>query len=188
MMQNVRAAENVRLGRFLSLVLRHRPAAAGISLDQNGWANVDELIAGVRKTGRKIDESILEEVVEGNDKKRYMFNEDRTKIRANQGHTIAVDIELREQLPPMPLYHGTASRLLGNIRSQGLLKQKRLHVHLSADIATAASVGRRHGKAVVLEIDTASMVRDGYRFCLSENNVWLCDSVPWKYITEHRNS
>ena len=143
------------LGRFLSLVLRHNPAAAQIT---------------------------LERIVRENSKQRYSFNGDHTKIRANQGHSIAVDVELRQAQPPARLYHGTAMRFLESIRAQGITRQSRQHVHLSADYPTALAVGSRHGRPVVLAIDAAAMARDGYVFYRSENGVWLCERVPWSYV------
>jgi len=174
--------EDVKLGRFLSLVLRHDPGAAGITLDEHGWADVDELLDGVRGTGRKIDREILERIVRENSKQRYAFNQDRTKIRANQGHSLPVDVELRQERPPQYLYHGTASRFLPSIRAEGLKKMSRQYVHLSADYETAVAVGRRHGSPAVLTIDAAAMVRDGTVFYRSENGVWLCEHVPAKYF------
>ncbi len=174
--------EDVKLGRFLSLVLRHDPGAAGIALDEHGWADVEELLDGVRQTGRRIDREILERIVRENNKQRYSFNEDHTKIRANQGHSVSVDVELRQARPPQFLYHGTADRFLPAIREEGLKKMSRQYVHLSASFETAVAVGRRHGSPVVLAIDTEAMVRDGAVFYLSENGVWLCESVPAKYF------
>ncbi|RKP51586.1 RNA 2'-phosphotransferase [Cohnella endophytica] len=173
---------DVELGRFLSLVLRHDPSAAGIRLDPHGWADVEDLLAGCNKAGKKIDFESLERIVRENGKQRYAFNEERNKIRANQGHSLSVDVGLRESLPPDLLYHGTATRFLDSIRSEGIQKLSRQHVHLSADEKTAVEVGKRHGKALLLRIDAKSMHRDGHRFYLSDNHVWLCDSVPWEYV------
>ena len=175
--------DDIKLGRFLSLVLRHEPEAAGIALDGNGWADVQRLIAGVRATGRQLDLETLERVVRENDKSRYSFNEDHSKIRANQGHSIAVDLKLEARTPPDVLYHGTASRFLDAIMRDGLIPRERQYVHLSADIETAIDVGSRHGKPVILYIDTAAMGRDGHSFWLSENQVWLCKAVPRQYLT-----
>ena len=175
--------DDIKLGRFLSLVLRHEPEAAGIALDGNGWADVQRLIAGVRATGRQLDLETLERIVRENDKSRYSFNEDHSKIRANQGHSIAVDLKLEARTPPDVLYHGTASRFLDAIMRDGLIPRERQYVHLSADIETAIDVGSRHGKPVILYIDTAAMVRDGHSFWLSENQVWLCKAVPRQYLT-----
>lgn len=173
---------DVALGKFLSLVLRHHPEAAGVALDEHGWADVDELLAGARRTGRKIDRETLERIVRENSKQRYILNEDHTKIRANQGHSIQVDVELRQADPPDVLYHGTAVRFLEGIKRDGITKQGRQYVHLSKDEATAISVGGRHGKPAVLHIDARKMAEDGIIFYLSENGVWLCDSVAWKYV------
>lgn len=177
-------ANDIKLGRFLSLVLRHKPGAAGISLDEHGWANVEELLSGVRRTGRQIDMDTLERIVRENNKQRYSFNEDHTKIRANQGHSIQVDVELKEMHPPQYLYHGTASRLLPIIRQEGIRKMGRQYVHLSGDFQTAIAVGRRHGNPVVITINAAAMARDGITFYLSENGVWLCDYVSPNYFVE----
>ncbi len=174
--------EDVKLGRFLSLVLRHDPGAAGISLDEHGWADVDELLDGVGRTGRRIDRETLERIVRENNKQRYSFNEDHTKIRANQGHSVSVDVELRKARPPQYLYHGTAERFLPAIQKEGIRRMSRQFVHLSANFETAVAVGRRHGRPAVLTIDAEAMVRDGAVFYLSENGVWLCESVPAKYF------
>ena len=176
------AQSDVKLGRFLSLVLRHDPDAAGISLDRHGWADVAALLAGVRRTGRQIDRETLERIVRENDKQRYSFNEDHTKIRANQGHSIQVDIELPAADPPPYLYHGTAARFLPSIRREGIKKMSRQYVHLSGDYQTAVEVGRRHGAPAVLMIDAEAMARDGAAFCRSENGVWLCEYVAPEYF------
>ena len=152
---------DVKLGRFLSLVLRHDPHAAGITLDEHGWADVNELLAGVSRTGRKIDRVTLERIVRENNKQRYSFNRDGTKIRANQGHSLAVDVELKQEIPPARLYHGTAARFLSAIQTGGIQKMKRQHVHLSSDFETAVQVGKRHGMPAVITIDAAAMARDG---------------------------
>lgn len=173
---------DIKLGRFLSLVLRHDPGAAGIALDEHGWADVGELLAGVNRTGRKIDMAALERIVRENNKRRYSFNEDRTKIRANQGHSVAVDVELRETEPPERLYHGTATRFLPSIYKEGLRKMSRQHVHLSGNFETAMAVGKRHGIPTVITIDAGAMARDGVKFYRSENGVWLCGEVTAKYF------
>lgn len=178
---------DIKLGRFLSLVLRHDPSAAGITLDENGWAEVDALLAGVKRTGRHIDRNTLERIVRENNKKRYSLSEDGTKIRANQGHSVEVDVELMPQTPPDILYHGTATRFLDSILREGLTRQNRQHVHLSAELKTAVNVGGRHGKPVVLRVDAATMAQGGYTFWLSENGVWLCEMVPPKYLTVMSN-
>lgn len=171
-----------KLSVFISLVLRHQPDAAGIRLDEHGWANVDELIEGICNTGRTIDMGILEEIVRTDNKQRYSFNEDKTLIRANQGHSIPVDVELEEKQPPQYLYHGTAERFLDSIMIEGLRPMSRLYVHLSKDKETAVKVGKRHGKPVVLKIKAEEMWKDGIKFYLSQNGVWLTKYVDKKYI------
>lgn len=171
-----------KLSVFISLVLRHNPDAAGISLDEHGWANVDDLLNGVNDTGRKIDMDILEEIVRTDSKQRYSFNNDKTLIRANQGHSIPVDVELEERKPPQYLYHGTAERFLDAIMTDGLKSMSRLYVHLSKDEETAVKVGKRHGNPVVLKVGTEEMYNDGNKFYLSQNGVWLTKCVDKKYI------
>lgn len=174
--------EDVKLGRFLSLVLRHNPGAAKIKLDEHGYADVDQLIKGVNRSGWKMDRQRLERIVAENNKKRYSFNEDGTKIRANQGHSLHVNLGLQEQAPPDILYHGTSANVVDSIRAKGIVKGTRQHVHLSADVETARTVGSRHGKPAVLTINATVMHADGYKFYQSDNGVWLCDHVPWKYV------
>lgn len=171
-----------KLSVFISLVLRHKPEAANIQLDEHGWAEVDALIEGIRKTGRRIDIDTLKEIVRTDGKQRYSFNEDCTLIRANQGHSVSVDVELKEAKPPEILYHGTAERFMESIRQEGLRPMGRLYVHLSKDEATALKVGARHGKPVVLKVNAGKMQQDGFRFFLSENGVWLTDKVPVSYL------
>lgn len=172
-----------KLSMFLSLILRHKPEAAGISLDQYGWADVEALIQGVNRTGKwQLDRELLEQIVKEDPKQRYAYNQDHTKLRANQGHSIPVEVELTQSEPPAVLYHGTATRFLESIFAQGLNGQGRQYVHLSADMATAAAVGRRHGVPVVLQIDAGRMAQDGYEFYLSANGVWLCRQVPAEYL------
>ena len=173
---------DVKLGRFLSLVLRHNPSAAGITLDEHGWADVEKLLVGVNRTGRKIDMSTLERIVRENNKQRYSYNENHTKIRANQGHSVQVDVKLREVEPPRYLYHGTASRFLPAIQAEGIRKMSRQYVHLSGDFETAMAVGKRHGIPVVITIDAEAMAQDGVTFYRSENGVWLCEHVDPKYF------
>lgn len=171
-----------KLSVFISLVLRHNPDAAHITVDEHGWADVGELLAGINDTGREINMEILEEIVATDSKQRYSFNQDKTLIRANQGHSIPVDVELKEQEPPEFLYHGTAARFLDAIESEGLKPMSRLYVHLSKDIETALKVGRRHGNPVVLKVNSGDMYKDGQRFYLSENGVWLIKKVDAKYL------
>jgi len=171
-----------KLSVFIGLVLRHKPDAAGIQLDEHGWANVDELIDGIKNTGRQIDMGMLEEIVRTDNKRRYSFNEDKTLIRANQGHSIPVDVELEEKQPPQYLYHGTADRFLDSIMVEGLKPMSRLYVHLSNDEETAVKVGKRHGKPVMLKIKAEEMWKDGIKFYLSQNSVWLTRYIDKKYI------
>lgn len=161
-----------RTSKYVSLLLRHKPEKAGIHLDQYGWAEVDELIKGVSKT-HMFNMEILEEIVRTDNKQRYSFNEDKTKIRANQGHSIPVDVELEEKQPPEFLYHGTGEKYVVSIDQIGLIPKSRLYVHLSSDVDTAEKVGQRHGKEVVYQVASGQMHRDGYKFYLSVNNVWL---------------
>ncbi len=172
------------MGKFISLVLRHRPEAAYIQLDEHGWADVEQLLAGIERTGRKINMAMLEEIVRTDNKQRYSFNEDKTLIRANQGHSIAVDVGLKEQAPPEFLYHGTAVRFYESIQRQGLKPMSRLYVHLSKDIETAVNVGKRHGKPIVLKIHSGRMDREGIPFYLSENGVWLTRKVEPEYFEQ----
>ena len=168
--------------KFIALVLRHKPEAAGITLDGHGWAQVDELIAGVSRR-MPLTREMLEEIVRTDNKQRYSFSPDHQKIRANQGHSIPVNVELKQAVPPDTLYHGTGEKYVESILREGLLPKSRLYVHLSRDAATAEQVGRRHGKPVLFLVDAAAMVRDGYAFYLSENQVWLTREVPVRYLT-----
>lgn len=167
--------------KFISLILRHKPETIGITLDEHGWANVDELIAGIAKT-HPIDMAILEQIVAEDEKQRYSFNEDKTLIRANQGHSIPVDVELEEKQPPEILYHGTGEKYVSSINEQGLIPKSRLYVHLSGDEETARKVGQRHGKPVIYKVKSGEMYNDGYKFFRSVNGVWLTKSVPVKYL------
>ena len=156
--------KKVSLGKFISLILRHKPEIIGIELDKNGWANVDELLNGINKT-RAITFDELEEIVNRNNKNRYSFNEEKTKIRANQGHSINVDVELNELVPPNILYHGTSKRFLKSImHDKKILSKSRLYVHLSETFETAEDVGKRHGEPFVFIINTARMSNDGFKF------------------------
>lgn len=167
--------------KFISLILRHKPDTIGITLDEHGWANVTELIEGISKT-RPFDMKMLEEIVDTDEKQRYSFNEDKTLIRANQGHSVSVDVELRQVLPPQYLYHGTGEKYVSSIEAQGLIPKSRLYVHLSSDYDTAVKVGSRHGKPVVYRISAKQMADDGYIFYKSVNGVWLTEKVPVKYL------
>ena len=152
-----------------------------ISLDEHGWANVDELIAGIAKE-KEFNMEILEEIVRTDDKQRYSFNEDKTLIRANQGHSVPVDVELDEVVPPDILWHGTGEKYVKSIDVQGLIPKSRLYVHLSKDKETAIKVGARHGKPALYCVKSGEMAGDGYKFYLSKNGVWLTKSVPVKYL------
>lgn len=172
-----------RISKLMSLILRHQPSVIGAKLDENGWLDVDELIEGINKKGIRLTMDSLMEVVETNDKKRFAFNEDQTRIRANQGHSVEVNVQLKEAIPPATLYHGTVEKFLHPILKDGLKPMSRLHVHLSADLETATKVGSRRGKPVILKVDTESMLNDKHVFYLSENGVWLTDVVPSEYIS-----
>jgi putative RNA 2'-phosphotransferase len=166
----------------MSLVLRHEPAKFGVELDSAGWARVDGLLAAAARAGVPLDDAALRRVVEENDKKRFALSEDGSRIRASQGHSVEVDLGLEPVAPPAVLFHGTATRFLDSIRRQGLVPGTRQHVHLSAEEATATTVGARHGRAAVLRVDAARMHADGHRFFLSANGVWLTDAVPAEYL------
>ena len=173
---------NNEVSKFIALILRHKPETIGISLDEHGWANVDELVAGINRT-TPFDLEMLEEIVSTDNKQRYSFNEDKTLIRANQGHSIdSVNPDLIEAIPPDILYHGTAKRFVDSIMQTGITKQSRNLVHLSTDEDTAWKVGKRHGEPVVLVIDAKKMVKDNVKFYLSANNLWFTDIVATEYI------
>lgn len=174
--------EMLRTSRFLSLVLRHKPQAAGITVDPHGWADVHKLIEGVNKTHPLTPEE-LKIIVKTDNKQRYSFNSDKTKIRANQGHSIPVDVELTECEPPEVLYHGTGQKFAESIIKNGLVAKSRLYVHLSAELETAKVVGLRHGTPVVFTVLSGQMHRDGVRFYRSENGVWLTNYVSPGYLT-----
>lgn len=170
-----------RTSKFISLILRHKPEVIGITLDEHGWANVEELTAGIQRT-QAFDMEMLEEIVRTDNKKRYSFNEDKTLIRANQGHSIPVDVELPVTEPPEYLYHGTGQKYAESIDQLGLIPKSRLYVHLSGDVDTAVKVGSRHGKPVVYRVESGRMQEDGYVFYRSVNGVWLTKEVPAAYL------
>ena len=172
------------LSKYIALILRHKPEAVGITLDENGWASVSELLSGINASGKEIDMQTLEEIVAEDEKQRYSFNADKTKIRANQGHSVNVDVELKKAEPPEILFHGTGEKFVSSIKSEGLKPKSRLYVHLSKDRETAVKVGSRHGKPVVFEVNSSEMSRNGYEFFLSENGVWLTKIVPAEYLRE----
>lgn len=175
--------QNTRISKFLSLVLRHEPARAGLTLDSAGWVEVDALLRGCAKAGKPLTHAKLKEIVAESDKQRFAFSEDGTCIRANQGHSVAVELEYAPVTPPEQLYHGTADRFLESIKATGLRKAQRHHVHLSAELKTAIDVGRRHGRPVVFIVAAGAMHRAGHLFFQSANGVWLTDHVPAEFLT-----
>ncbi len=181
-MQNERQKICKKISKLLSLTLRHQPEVLGIELDSQGWTPTETLIEAVNKYGIRLDMNLLEEVVRKNDKQRFAFNEDRSQIRANQGHSLNIDLKLSPSQPPEVLYHGTVEQFLNRIKSSGLLKMSRQHVHLSLDIETATKVGSRRGKPIILTIAAQRMFKAGHLFYISENGVWLTDHVPVEYI------
>lgn len=169
--------------RFLSYVLRHAPETIGLTLDREGWADMAALMEGAGKAGRNLDLVLIRAVVAGSDKKRFAISEDGQRIRAVQGHsTPTVALTFAERPPSAVLYHGTATRFVESILSEGLQPGARQYVHLSEDMATAAAVGKRYGKPVVLKIDALRMHQQGFRFFLAENGVWLAESVPCCFV------
>ncbi|THU37105.1 RNA 2'-phosphotransferase [Niastella caeni] len=170
------------ISKLLSLVLRHEPEHIGLMLDSEGWASVPELIEKVNQKGIHLDFATLQIIVDTNDKKRFAFDEDKTHIRANQGHSIDIELNLKSLTPPALLFHGTAVKNIAAIRESGLRKMKRHHVHLTALEETAIKVGQRHGKPVVLIIQALVMHEQNHAFYLSENGVWLADHVPPAFI------
>ncbi|MBN2694425.1 RNA 2'-phosphotransferase [bacterium] len=172
-----------RVSKYLSYILRHHPESAGITLDKNGWGSINDIIENTNRDGKLfISYEILKEVVKSNDKQRFEISEDETKIRANQGHSIAVDLEFVEKTPPQYLYHGTATRFIDSIKKSGLIPMNRQYVHLSKDIETAINVGKRHGKPTILTIKSEEMFNNGAKFYFSKNGVWLVKSVEIEYI------
>jgi putative RNA 2'-phosphotransferase len=172
----------VTVSKFLSKHLRHAPEDLGLTLDVGGWVAVDDLLAGCANHGFRISREELVEVVEKNDKQRFSFDESGARIRANQGHSTAVDLQLEPQTPPDVLFHGTATNILSTVLKDGLKRMSRHHVHLSTTVATAIKVGSRHGKPVVLAVDAAAMHKAGILFYCSDNGVWLVDEVPPEYL------
>ena len=169
-----------QISKFLSLILRHQPEKIGLKLDENGWALISEILS---KSKLKFTLKELEEVLVTNDKQRFSINDDKTKIRANQGHSLQhLDLELKPQIPPLLLYHGTVSKFMNSIKKIGLQKMSRQHVHLSLDRETAINVGSRRGSATILSVRSKEMSNAGHLFFLSENGVWLTDVVPVEFI------
>jgi putative RNA 2'-phosphotransferase len=174
--------EIIRTSKFLSLVLRHEPERVGLKLDSAGWVAVTELLAAVNGHGVALTLEELKHIVATSDKKRFAFNEDGTRIRASQGHSMEVDLKYTPQVPPELLYHGTATRFLDSIRDKGLLKMERHHVHLSGETVVTVQVGSRHGKPALLIIRAGDMHRAGHVFYRSANGVWLVEQVPPQFI------
>ncbi len=173
-----------KISKRLSLILRHKPESIGITLDENGWTDVDDLLEALNRNGARLTLEILETIVAENPKKRFEFDGSRTLIRARQGHSIEIDLGYNATTPPDLLYHGTAERFLESILSEGLTKQQRHHVHMSTDIPLMLEVARRRGKAALLEINAKQMQQDGHEFFVTENKVWLTDHVPTQYLTQ----
>jgi putative RNA 2'-phosphotransferase len=172
----------VKLSKFLSLILRHQPDMLGLTLDPEGWCDVEVLITAARQHGVPLTRAIVEHIVAENNKQRFAFSPGGQQIRASQGHSLTVDLGLEPLTPPEILFHGTATRFVGAIRQAGLLPQGRQYVHLSPDETTALNVGRRHGQPVVLRIFAGQMHVAGHAFYLSANGVWLAAHVPVNYI------
>lgn len=168
--------------KFLSYVLRHQPDSIGITLDAQGWTEIATLMSQAAKHGKRFKLEDLHEAVRTSDKQRFALSEDGLRIRANQGHSVAVDLALPVTVPPDVLYHGTASRFIASIMKEGLRPGSRHHVHLSANTTTARTVGARHGAPVILQVMAKQMQEDGFQFFVSANGVWLCDSVPPTYL------
>ncbi len=174
--------QNKAISKYLSYILRHDPDDAAITLDKNGWTNVDILIQQVNDRFPMLNNTMLEYIVATNNKQRFAFNEDKTMIRASQGHSVEVELNYMAQEPPTVLFHGTAIENINAILQQGLKKQERHHVHLSENVTTALQVGSRHGRSTVLKIHSGKMHEQGYVFYISANNVWLTDFVPPEFM------
>ncbi len=172
----------VKVSKWLARHLRHRPERIGLTLDAGGWADVDELLARAEQANFALTRDELAEVVATNDKRRYEFDAGGRRIRAVQGHTVAVDLGLTPLPPPELLYHGTTERYVTPILTEGLRPMGRHHVHLSPDVATARVVGGRRGRPVVLEVAAGRMASEGRPFFRSANGVWLCDEIPGRFL------
>ena len=172
----------VKVSKYLSRHLRHQPERLGLSLETGGWVKVEDLLKACAENNFPLTLAELKEVVEKDDKRRFSFDASGGKIRANQGHSVEVDLQLKKQTPPARLFHGTAERRAALISERGLSKMARHHVHLSADTETARKVGSRYGKPLIFEIDTMAMLEKGFEFFVSENGVWLVESVPPEFL------
>jgi putative RNA 2'-phosphotransferase len=179
--------KNINLNKYLCLILRHKPEIIGVELDKRGWTDVALLIENLKKAGKKINLELLKQIVDTDNKNRFSFDESYEKIRANQGHSIKIDLGYKTQQPPDTLYHGTAKRLVKSIMKNGLDKRNRHHVHLSLDVETAINVGKRHGEPHVFKIFAGQMFNEGFQFYFSDNGVWLTDNVPIKYLSHINN-
>jgi putative RNA 2'-phosphotransferase len=177
------SARLTTVSKYLSKYLRHAPQELGLTLQPGGWVPVDDLLDAARRHGFPISNDELVECVETNDKRRFSFDASGESIRANQGHSVEVDLQLEVREPPETLYHGTVERFLPSILAEGLDKGKRHHVHLSKDVETARRVGARRGKPIVLVVEAGRMHRDGHMFYMSGNGVWLTDAVPPRYVS-----
>lgn len=171
-----------KISKYMSLILRHRPDVIGLTLDPHGWAGVRELIRGIQGKYPEFSREMLEEIVRTDEKQRYSFDQHGMRIRANQGHSVHVDVDMEEKDPPEILYHGTGRKSQSSILAKGLLPGSRLFVHLSGDTETARKVGKRHGDPVIFIVHAGQMARDGYTFRLSANGVWQIPQVPAKYL------
>ena len=174
--------ETKRLSKFLSLILRHQPEKVGITLDENGWVEIATLLDGICKSGRNVTRRQLEQVVKSNDKQRFSISDDNQRIRAKQGHSVAVELGYQPTKPPKTLCHGTPIKYMELIRQGGLKKMQRHHVHMHADDKLAKEVGGRRGQPVLLIIRSLEMHEEGYEFFVTNNEVWLTDHVPPQYI------
>ncbi len=183
-MENIDLKKAKAISKYLSYILRHDPDDAGITLDKNGWTNTNILIQQLKLRFPEVDKTLLEYIVATNNKQRFIFNDDKSLIRANQGHSIDVELNLIEQEPPTVLFHGTTIDSVRSIMEEGLKKQSRHHVHLSENVTTALQVGSRHGRVAILKIHSGKMYADGYTFYISANHVWLTDHVPPAYIED----
>jgi putative RNA 2'-phosphotransferase len=167
-----------KVSKFLSYVLRHNPQVLNLTMDEQGWVSVTELLENLNDVSMEM----LEGVVAENNKNRFAFNDDKTRIRANQGHSIKIDLAYSPIEPPEFLFHGTAIQNIDSIKKSGIVKGNRHHVHLSLDKETATNVGKRHGKPVILIIQSKQMHEAGHQFFVSENNVWLTEFIPAEFI------
>jgi len=175
--------DDVKIGKYISYLLRHHPEDGNLTLDEHGWTDTEDLLKAVRHQYGKFTKEDLDRIVANNNKKRYAYNEDESQIRASQGHSIEVDVEMEEVDPPEFLYHGTGEKSVESILKEGLKPMQRLYVHLSGDVTTAINVGKRHGKPVVFTVAAGKMKEDGYHFYRSANGVYQVKDVPVEYLS-----